>query len=481
MVEGTRAQRIALGAGLLTTAPERATLQRRGTFIAEGLLALRPAAFVSAARRQPASFWALAVYFFFEYVRPQSTYEQLDVLPFAQISLLAAIGFALGESNGARRWTLIDTGLIAYSAIVALSIPFAFDPQFGLQNSDLYVSWVLVFLLMTAILNSQTRLVIFLLLWFLWNLKMTQHAMREWAGIGFGFRDWGVGGAPGWFQNSGEFGIQMCVIVPISLYFALGVRKKVKLPVFLALLVLPVTGLMGAIASSSRGAVLGLAGVGLWMMARSKHRVRAFVGLAFAGALVVALMPEEQKERFSNSGTDDTSVLRLTYWKRGLAMANEYPVLGVGHENWLPYYLSTYGRSLQRGERVQLPHNIFVEALAELGYSGLFALFFLMGGTATLNARTRKLAGRLGPDGQLAMHLARGFDGALIGYAISGFFVTVLYYPYFWINLGFTVALHLSTARALRAGTARPAAGFVVPEVRAAQVATAMRLRLAKE
>jgi hypothetical protein len=30
----------------------------------------------------------------------------------------------------------------------------------------------------------------------------------------------------------------------------------------------------------------------------------------------------------------------------------------------------------------------------------------------------------------------------LIGYLVSGFFVTVFFYPYFWINFAMTAALH---------------------------------------
>ena len=40
------------------------------------------------------------------------------------------------------------------------------------------------------------------------------------------------------------------------------------------------------------------------------------------------------------------------------------------------------------------------------------------------------------------LYMAHGLDGALVGYLVSGFFVTVLYYPYFWINLAMTVALN---------------------------------------
>jgi hypothetical protein len=64
-----------------------------------------------------------------------------------------------------------------------------------------------------------------------------------------------------------------------------------------------------------------------------------------------------------------------------------------------------------------------------------------------LNARSRSRAKRAGPQGRLTYHLAIGFDGALIGYMVSGFFVTVLYYPYFWINLAMTVALNTVAKR----------------------------------
>jgi hypothetical protein len=63
------------------------------------------------------------------------------------------------------------------------------------------------------------------------------------------------------------------------------------------------------------------------------------------------------------------------------------------------------------------------------------------------NFRTRKLSLREeGEKKEVKMrfvyYMAHGLDGALIGYLASGFFVTVLYYPYFWINLAMTVSLN---------------------------------------
>jgi hypothetical protein len=108
----------------------------------------------------------------------------------------------------------------------------------------------------------------------------------------------------------------------------------------------------------------------------------------------------------------------------------------VGYKNWMPYYAAYYN------PKGQLPHNIFIEALGELGYLGLAGFVALIVATFVQNARTRRLTGpdARAPD-RFVHAMAYGLDGALVGYLTSGFFVTVLFYPYFWFNLGFTLAL----------------------------------------
>jgi hypothetical protein len=51
--------------------------------------------------------------------------------------------------------------------------------------------------------------------------------------------------------------------------------------------------------------------------------------------------------------------------------------------------------------------------------------------------------------------MSHAFDAALIGFLACGFFVTVLYYPFFWINFAMSVALHNSAVNA--AGSDAPA------------------------
>jgi hypothetical protein len=81
--------------------------------------------------------------------------------------------------------------------------------------------------------------------------------------------------------------------------------------------------------------------------------------------------------------------------------------------------------------------------MSELGYSGLAVFICLILVTLTNNAKTRKLVMiNTTIENRFIYNMAHALDASLIGYLVSGFFVTVLYYPYFWINLSLTVALN---------------------------------------
>lgn len=403
-------------------------------------------------RTQPASFWLVCFYLFIEYVRPQQIYTFLDILPWGKTTLVLAGLALLHEGRWFRSHTIAGPLLGLFTLIVVASSFTAYVPAVAFEKLPLYLSWVYIFFLITNTITTEKRFFIFMLSFLLYSFKMSQHGTRTWIGIGFGFQDWGATGAPGWFHNSGEFGIQMCVFFPLAVHFYFALRKhwgKLKRLFFLAM---PVTAVMSMIASSSRGALVGGAVVLMWMVSKTRYRVRATLAAAVVTAIVVAVIPPEQMDRLRASGEDQTSVHRLTMWKDGIEIANDYPILGIGYGNWRTYYMEHYSYGL--------PHNIFIEAVAELGYSGLIAFLLLIGATFHINRQSRRIAASLPGDNGFLVHMGYGLDGALVGYLASGFFVTVLYYPYFWINLAQTVALNVAVrnkASALLAAERSPA------------------------
>jgi len=113
------------------------------------------------------------------------------------------------------------------------------------------------------------------------------------------------------------------------------------------------------------------------------------------------------------------------------------PVLGIGYKNWQVAQREIYGL-----ENQLLPHNIFIECAAELGYVGLFVFILMVLFCFINNYRTRRALFQHGLDNKFILYTSNGLDAALVSYLVTGFFVTVLYYPYFWINLSMTVALN---------------------------------------
>jgi putative inorganic carbon (HCO3(-)) transporter len=396
--------------------------------------------------RESFPFWCLATYVMIEYVRPQQVWRSLDVLPWGKITLVFTLLAMLFAGVSGRRLQVLDKGLVFFTLVVLASSFTAFDPGAAQKDWTLFLNWILLYALASLIVTTPRRFFIFLVLFLLWSLKMSQHGTRTLVSRGFAFSDWGATGAPGWFHNSGEFAIQMCIFLPMSFHFMLALRDRIpKWWFWGGLALLPGTAALSIVASSSRGGQLAAGVVFLYLIGQfPRRRVKAFATIALLVPVLWFALPAEQKQRFYEMGEDDTSQSRITYWKHGLEMMMSHPVLGVGYNNWGPYYVRYYD---PLGE---LPHNIFVEAGAEMGFLGLGAFVFLIGGTFVVNYRTRRLAAAVPRWGGMLKSMALGLDAALVGFLASGFFVTVLYYPFFWMNLAFTAALLETTRRARR-------------------------------
>src|SRR6185437_11770741 len=102
----------------------------------------------------------------------------------------------------------------------------AFSPQRSFSSLYVYVNWVLVYFAMVLILNTPQRWLLAYVAFLLFRFKMAIHASRTWAGRGFTFDVDGVVGAPGWFYNSGELGIQMCILLPMSMGVIFAYREQ---------------------------------------------------------------------------------------------------------------------------------------------------------------------------------------------------------------------------------------------------------------
>ena len=171
--------------------------------------------------------------------------------------------------------------------------------------------------------------------------------------------------------------------------------------------------------------------------------VAALIGIG------LALLPDEQKARFTEAGNDRTSQQRLLYWRHGVEMVSEHPWLGVGYFNFSKYYETHYAEDMLY-EHAQLPHNIFVQVGTDSGVLGL-GVYLLIIYSGFRNARTIRELCRAREESwaRLFERMALGLATAAWGFIVAGQFVSVAYYPFLWINLAMTVALRNITEQKL--------------------------------
>ena len=385
------------------------------------------------------AFQVLCLYMFIEYTRPQTIYPAIDVIPWSMTTILVAIGAFVVTGQRLHARNPENTLFVLYFLVILLSSVFAYYPQDSLKALTIYLAWLIIYFLSINVVSTEKRFFVFLTLYLLWNVKMIQHGFLSWAARGFSYSNWGVTGAPGWFQNSGEFGIQLTMAVPLLTMFTVAcwsAWSRAWRSIFLVLLMM---GLGSVIATNSRGALVGVAGAMLWLVMKSKQRVRALLVIILVACIGYSVMPEESLQRFEKAGDDYTSNTRLKRWNDGIEIINNHPLLGVGYANWIRYYREQYPPA-EGLEPWGLPHNIFIDAAAELGYPGLTLFVLMILATFVVNARTRREALQHGDT--FSVHITHGLDAGMVGFLISGSFVSVLWYPYFWIAMTFTVALN---------------------------------------
>lgn len=396
---------------------------------------------------QPLCLFATLTYLVFEYVRPQTVYPWLDILPWEKLAILLGIAGLVPEIRRHGFTRSPETGLLAaFTVALLISVALSNYPEEFFNHWDLFVPWLFIYVLIINSITTRERFFLFLMAFLLCTFKMSQHGFRTWMESGFGFSSWGVSGAPGFFQNSGEVGIQMCIYLPLSVCCCLALWKKMNGVFRWVMLAMPPTAAATIIASNSRGAMIAAVVVLLYFALTSKRR---WTILAVSGVVVwlgLLIMPAQSWDRFNGMGADETSQARLLYWSKGWLIMQQYPFFGVGFANWSRYFAAHWASEVVFFKGIELPHNIFVQAGAELGFTGLIIYVLMIVYTFIINARTRALARERGYE--FEYWVATGFDGGMIGYLVSAQFISVLYYPYFWVGMAMTVALN----RAVRDG-----------------------------
>ncbi len=227
--------------------------------------------------------------------------------------------------------------------------------------------------------------------------------------------------------GNNEIGLALIMTIPLIRYLQLNTSNffiKNGLMVTLFLCVVSVIG------TQSRGALVGLAAMGLVLILKSRSKLPLLLSLIVVVPAIISFMPETWHSRMAtiDDAEVDASVMgRFNAWWMAFRLASS-ELLGGGFE---AFQRPSFWMYAPNPDSVHDAHSIYFEVLGEHGFIGLF-LFLLLGLFTLLTCskiikRSKKVEGLQWMTDLMAM-----LQVSLIGYAASGAFLGLAYFDLYY-------------------------------------------------
>lgn len=246
----------------------------------------------------------------------------------------------------------------------------------------------------------------------------------------------------------------MLVALPLMNYLRLQSRHPIVRQVLLVSIVLSVFAVVG---SYSRGALLGLIATAAVLWWRTNGKIVSGIVIVICVAGAAAFMPPAWVERMNSIGSyqqDGSAAGRIELWGISWKLALKNPVLGTGFGG--PYYQRVVN-TVQPGGPARAVHSIWFEILGEHGFPTFFVWFGMTVAGVVYSLRLIRLA-RDRPDLSWAHDFARMAQVSIVAYLVSGTFLSLSYWDYYWTLLVAIGAVYRLALREIEApSTAVPA------------------------
>ncbi len=387
-------------------------------------------------------FFLILFYLFFEYGRPQILLPFLSYLklPTLTIAVLGMFGIYTGRFKWKDKQTILYIILLGFMVIHG---PIAANNYWALMVFIAMIYNFIAYLSISNLVDNQQKIEKLVKVWLAIHIFL--------AVIGIINKGRGIGGFLG---DENDFCMTLNMIIPFSFFLALSVSGKERiyyiLITFLFIFVIFLT--------ESRGGFVGLCVMFLYCWLRTKRKVITAVFVSFLVVFAILIAPakywDEMRSITEEGASAGTGEERVYEWNIGWHMFLDNPIMGVGQGNFpwnfKKYELEVtgsdepfYGRSVAG----RAAHSIYFTLLPELGLIGLILfsgmLYFNIKDLQYVknnsiinknNNKTKQFAGYY-------YHMALALEGSIISYLVSGAFISILYYPNFWILMGFIISL----------------------------------------
>lgn len=241
---------------------------------------------------------------------------------------------------------------------------------------------------------------------------------------GGSYRVWGPGGFIG---GNNEVALALIIVIPLMHYLLLQATSRWVRYGFLAAMVLTAAAALG---SHSRGALLAIAAMAMFLWLKSPKKMAGGVVMIIAGVALIIFMPDEWSARMNTIQTyeeDRSAMGRINAWWTAVNVAKAH-VTGAGFDMYTPTIFSLFAPDPRD---IHAAHSIYFQVLGEQGFIGLM-LFLAIWWCVWRNASWLIANARNRPETIWCQQLGSMCQVSLVGYLVGGAFLSLAYFdlPY---------------------------------------------------
>ncbi|HEX6006224.1 MAG TPA: putative O-glycosylation ligase, exosortase A system-associated [Burkholderiales bacterium] len=374
-------------------------------------------------------------------------------MPFAAwIGGATLVGMAFARDRKPILWTRETVLMILLFAYFTFTTLFAWAPDHAWPELEKVGKIFLMTILMTSMIYGRDRITAML---YTIAFSIGFYGLK---GLIFVVSTGGGGqvkGPEGSFIDGNTFiGLALNMVMPLVLVLA---REEKRRWLKLLLYTIFASSIVSVIFTTSRGAYLGLGAIIplMFLRARSKWLGLMLLVPALVGAQFLPDRIFHRAELIENYQQESSANQRLQSWTVAWNVALDYPITGAGFEfeytpdteRWLSYGNRKYDWAIKTSTAA---HSIYFQILGQHGFIAFGMFVTLLFGSLLRLQRIRKAAAASGDRAWIAPY-ATALQIALVGYMVSGAFLSSAYFDLAWLFYALTAVFH----RELRTGSVR--------------------------
>jgi probable O-glycosylation ligase (exosortase A-associated) len=395
---------------------------------------------LSPTNRNRLAFFLILFYVFLEYGRPQALLRPLAILHLSALTsvMLAALLLARGKVRLQDRPTLLFVLLLS---LMVVHGPIAVNNYWALMTFIAMCYNFIAYLSLVHFVDDEERFGKLVDVW----IKV--HVMVAVVGIILEGR-----GAGGFLGDENDLCMTLNMVLPFGFFLAMSAQKNTKKIYYIALTCI---FLFVIILTKSRGGFIGLAATGVYCWWKSKRKILSGAVVAVLVLFMALAAPSNYWDEIRTINDENaaerpygTGSERYYSWNIAWEMFLDHPIMGVGQGNF-PWNANIIEQKLglsfhQRSFAGRAAHSMYFTLMPELGLVGIVLFGYMLLLTVRnlrFIQRSGAIEGTVANDALPVASLAMALEASLVGYLASGVFISVLYYPNFYLLMGFTLSL----------------------------------------